>query len=83
MPKITTLNPFFTSTLLLISTSVYSETLDQFCHEYRQEPEEVIVADENRNDSQSDDKDGEFSSGLLLKIETQTGQSNYLFGTMH
>jgi len=83
MPKITTLNPYFTSTLLLISTSVYSETLDQFCHEYRQEPEEVIVADENRNDSQSDDQDGEFSSGLLWKIETQTGQSNYLFGTMH
>ena len=83
MPKITTLNPFFTSTLLLISTSVYSETLDQFCHEYRQEPGEVVVADENRNDSQSDDQDGEFSSGLLWKIETQTGQSNYLFGTMH
>jgi uncharacterized protein YbaP (TraB family) len=83
MPKITTLNPFFTSIVLLISTSVYSETLDQFCHEYRQEPEEIIVADENRNDSQSDDQDGEFSSGLLWKIETQTGQSNYLFGTMH
>ncbi len=83
MPKITTLNPFFTLIVLLISTSVYSETLDQFCHDYRQEPGEVIVADENRNDSQSDDQDGEFSSGLLWKIETQTGQSNYLFGTMH
>ena len=83
MPKFTTLNPLFTSTLLLISTFVYSETLDQICHEYRQEPEEDIVADENRNEGRSDDQNGEFSSGLLWKIETQTGQSSYIFGTMH
>lgn len=87
MSKFTTLNPLFTSTLLLISTSVYSETLDQICHEYRQESREAIVADENlnegRTDDQSDDHNGEFSSGLLWKIEKQTGQSNYLFGTMH
>ena len=79
MSKFTTINPLFATTLLLISTSIYSETLDQICLEYRQEPEEIIVADENRNEGQSD----EFSSGLLWKIETQTGQSNYLFGTMH
>ena len=79
MTKFTTRNLLFTSALLLISNSVYSETLDQFCHEYRQEPGEIIVADENRSEGQSD----EFSSGLLWKIETQTGRSNYLFGTMH
>lgn len=85
------LNPLFISTLLLISTSVFSETLDQVCHEYRLESEEVIVTDENRNEGRSekqienenDDKIGEFSSGLLWQIETQTGQSNYLFGTIH
>ena len=79
MSKFTTINPLFATTLLLISTSIYSETLDQICLEYRQEPEEIIVADENRNEGQSD----EFSIGLLWKIETQTGHSNYLFGTMH
>lgn len=83
MPKFTTLNFLFTSTLLLISTFVYSETLDQICHEYRQEPEKVFVDNENQNEGLSDGQGGEFSSGLLWKIETPTGQSNYLFSTMH
>ena len=77
MSKLTTSILLFTSTLLLISPPVYSETLDQVCYQYRQEPEKVL------SDDQSDNQNREFSDGLLWKIETQTGQSNYLFGTIH
>jgi uncharacterized protein YbaP (TraB family) len=39
----------------------------------------VIAPDENQNENGND----EFSSGLLWKIESPAGQSNYLFGTIH
>ena len=79
MPIFTHLKTLFIFTLFSVSTAVCSETLEQICQEYRQEPETVIAPDENQNDNRND----EFSSGLLWKIETATGQSNYLFGTIH
>jgi len=79
MPTFTHLKPLSIFTLLSISTAVYSETLEQICQEYRKDPETVISPVENQNENRKD----EFSSGLLWKIETPTGQSNYLFGTIH
>jgi len=79
MPKFTYLKPLFIITLFSASTAVCSETLEQICQEYRQDPEIIISPDENQNENRND----EFSNGLLWKIETPTGQSNYLFGTIH
>ncbi len=79
MPTFTHLKPLFIITLFSASTAVCAETLEQICQEYRQEPETVIALDENQNEKRND----EFSSGLLWKIETPTGQSSYLFGTIH
>jgi len=79
MPEFTPTKTLFIYTLCLVSTAVCSETLEQICREYRQEPETVISPDKNQNENRND----EFSSGLLWKIETPTGQSNYLFGTIH
>jgi uncharacterized protein YbaP (TraB family) len=66
-------------TLLSVPASANSETLSQVCHEYRQEPAEIITSEKNQNSEQND----EFSTGLLWKIEPQAGQASYLFGTMH
>ncbi len=79
MPTFTHLKPLLIFTLITVSTAVCSETLEQICQEYRQDPVELISPAENQKESQGD----EFSSGLLWKIETPAGQSNYLFGTMH
>ncbi len=79
MPEFTHTKTLFIFTLCSVSTAVCSETLEQICREYRQEPETVISPDKNQNENRND----EFSSGLLWKIETPTGQSNYLFGTIH
>ncbi len=79
MPKFTYLKPLFIITLFSASTAVCSETLEQICQEYRQDPEIIISPDENQNENRND----EFSNGLLWKIETPAGQSNYLFGTIH
>lgn len=79
MPAFTHLKPLFIITLFSASPAVSSETLEQVCQEYRQDLVEVISPAENQNENQSN----EFSSGLLWKIETPTGQSNYLFGTIH
>ena len=79
MPKSTYLLTVFIMTLLLVPASVFSETLSQKCHEYRQEPAEIITLEKNQKSEQND----EFSTGLLWKIETQEGRSSYLFGTMH
>ncbi len=79
MPIYTHLKPLFIITLFSASPTVSSETLEQVCQEYRQDPVDVISPAENQNENQSD----EFSSGLLWKIETPTGESNYLFGTIH
>ena len=79
MPEFTHTKTLFIFTLCSVSTAVCSETLEQICQEYRQEPETVISPDKNQNENRND----EFSSGLLWKIETPTGQSNYLFGTIH
>ncbi len=79
MPIFTHLKPLFIITLFSASPTVSSETLEQICQEYRLDPVDVISPAENQNENQSD----EFSSGLLWKIETPTGESNYLFGTIH
>ena len=79
MTKSTYLPTLFIITLLSVPASVFSETLSQVCHEYRQEPAEIITPEKNQNSDQND----EFSTGLLWKIETQEGQSSYLFGTIH
>ena len=75
----TQLKTLFIIALFSASPAVSSETLEQICQEYRQDPVELISPAENQKENQSDD----FSSGLLWKIETPTGQSNYLFGTIH
>jgi uncharacterized protein YbaP (TraB family) len=79
MPTFTHLKTLFIFTLFSVSTAVCSETLEQICQEYRQEPVAVISPDEIQNENEND----EFSSGLLWKIETPSGQSNYIFGTIH
>ncbi len=79
MPTFTHLKTLFTITLFSVSTAVCSETLEQICQEYRQESVAVISPDEIQNENGID----EFSNGLLWKIETPSGQSNYLFGTIH
>ena len=79
MPEFTHTKTLFIFTLCSVSTAVCSETLEQICREYRQEPETVISPDINQNENRND----EFSSGLLWKIETPSGRSNYLFGTIH
>jgi len=84
MPIFTHLKSIFIITLLSISTAVCSETLEQICQEYRQDPETVIPSDKNHDDEkQNENGIDEFSNGLLWKIETPSGQSNYLFGTIH
>jgi len=79
MPTFTHLNTLFIITLFSVSMAACSETLEQICQEYRQEPETVISPDKNQNENRND----EFSNGLLWRVETPTGQSNYLFGTIH
>ena len=79
MPKSTYLLTLFIMTLFSAPAPVFSETLSQICHDYRQKAAEIIALDKNQNSEQND----EFSTGLLWKIETQEGQSSYLFGTMH
>lgn len=84
MPEFTYLNTIFIITLLSTPTAAFSETLEQICHEYRQAPEKVIVPVENKPDENNkENENDEFSRGLLWKIETLSGQKNYLFGTMH
>jgi len=84
MPTFTHLKHLFIITLFTVSTAVCSESLEQICQEYRQEPETIIPPDKNQDDEkQNENENDEFSSGLLWKIETPTGQSNYLFGTIH
>lgn len=79
MSIFTHLKPLLVITLLSTPAVVFSETLEQICHEYRLEPEKIISPE----DINSKKENNEFSNGLLWKIETPTGQSNYLFGTMH
>jgi len=79
MSIFTHLKPLLIITLFLAPAAVFSETLEQICHEYRLEPEKIISPEDINNKKENN----EFSSGLLWKIETPTGQSNYLFGTMH
>ena len=66
-------------TLLLKVTSAYPASLEELCNEYRQDREDKITQKAGHNKEQHD----EFSTGLLWKIGTDTGKSNYLFGTMH
>ena len=66
-------------TLLLKVTSAYPAALEELCNEYRQDREDKITQKAGHNKEQHD----EFSTGLLWKIGTDTGKSNYLFGTMH
>ena len=66
-------------TLLLKATSAYPASLEEICSEYRQDHKEIITTETGHHKEQHD----EFSTGLLWKIETDTGESNYLFGTMH
>ena len=66
-------------TLLLKVTSAYPASLEELCNEYRQDREDKIAPEVGHNKEQHD----EFSAGLLWKIGTDTGKSNYLFGTMH
>ena len=79
MQKFTFLNSLFIITLLSAPAAVFPETLEQVCQEYRQDPEKIISPDENNNEKEND----AFSSGLLWKVETPSGQSSYLFGTIH
>lgn len=66
-------------TLLLKVTSAYPASLEELCNEYRQDREDKIAPEVGHNKEQHD----EFSTGLLWKIGTDTGKSNYLFGTIH
>jgi uncharacterized protein len=79
MQKFTFLNSLFVITLLFAPAAVFPETLEQVCQVYRQDPEKIISPDENNNEKEND----AFSSGLLWKAETPSGQSSYLFGTIH
>jgi len=79
MPKFTCLKFLFIITILPTPTAVFSETLEQICQKYREVPEKVISPEE----AQIENQKNEFSNGLLWKIVTPTGQSNYLFGTIH
>ena len=68
-------------TLLFKATSAYPASLAEICSEYRQDHEKIITPEASHHKEQYD----EFSTGLLWKIETdeESGESNYLFGTMH
>ncbi|MCH8262248.1 MAG: TraB/GumN family protein [Proteobacteria bacterium] len=65
--------------LFLKATSVFPASLEEICSEYRQDLEEIIKPETSHHKEQHD----EFSTGLLWKIGTDTGKSNYLFGTIH
>jgi len=84
MPKYKHLKFLFIIIFFSASTAVYSETLEQICQEYRQDTVKLISPADNQNENrQNENHSDEFSSGLLWKIETPTGRSNYLFGTIH
>ncbi len=63
MSIFTPLKPLLVITLLSTPAVVFSETLEQICHEYRLEPEKIISPE----DINSKKENNELSSGLYGK----------------
>ncbi len=63
--------------LLIMSSSSYAkDSLSEACGDFR-----TVIEDSEQNVGQN--QNILFKKGLLWKIETSQGKSNYLFGTMH
>lgn len=62
--------------LIIPLSSQASDTLSEACADFR-----VVLDDPNTNAAANNT--GPFDKGMLWKIETPSGKTNYLFGTMH
>ncbi len=69
--------------LIVLSGSAYSESLDEVCREYQLEKDTHGSTEGHQKAHLPESQNNEFSNGLLWKIETESGNTNYLFGTMH